>query len=222
MIASVIKLRIVRPAPKQRSKPLTIDQRTLKQMPIVSDAPVHLGGKRHWSREEIAAQRTAVEQMMLSTSNVRVMRAEMLRRFGVRSHRTDVLRAWVYSQWKVEGEQAREINKARVVQRLETVIRETRGERRPASEGGGYRIKPNWMANLRAEELLAKIEGTEAPLKVEETHRFDFVIGQAAAAVIANLTAEQLTERLQRARERKALAERNVVVEQTEPNGLQS
>ena len=78
------------------------------------------------------------------------------------------------------------------------------------------------MANLRAEELLAKIEGTEAPLKVEETHRFDFVIGQAAAAVIANLTAEQLTERLQRARERKALAERNVVVEQTEPNGLQS
>ena len=200
-----------------KKKPLTIDQRIEQRVPLVNGAPVHLGGRQGqhiWSREEVAQQRTAVEQLMQSTSNVRAVRSEMRRRFGVSFHRTDVLRRWVYDQWKIESEQAREINKARVVHRLEAVIRETRGERRPANEGGGYRVAPNWMANLRAEELLAKIEGTEAPVKVEETHTIDVVVGRAAMQVIAGLTAEQLAVRLARVRERKALAERGVVVVQ--------
>ena len=60
----------------------------------------------------------------------------------------------------------------------------------------------------------AELEGTEAPVKVEETHTIDVVVGRAAMQVIAGLTAEQLAVRLARVRERKALAERGVVVVQ--------
>jgi hypothetical protein len=55
---------------------------------------------------------------------------------------------------------------------------------------------------MRAEELLADLEGNRVPIKVEVEH----TLGIAARAVFANLTPERMEALLERARERKRLA----------------
>jgi hypothetical protein len=87
--------------------------------------------------------------------------------------------------------------------RFRTAKRRERGEDGRVREREVQEEVPLPAQNImRAEELLADLEGNRVPIKVEVEH----TLGLAARAVFANLTPERMEALLERARERKRLA----------------
>ena len=166
---------------------------------------------RRWGLAATRQQLRVVEQLMMvgmaAPAIVRAMQQQEQQqheRFACGVGRTALLMRRVREQWGQEDEGARPVAKAAAVRRILRYIQAAQGERRPANEGGGYRVNPNWSAVARFEALLADIQGTRAPIEVN----VDVRVGQAAMVVLANMTSEQLAERLAAARERRMLAER--------------
>lgn len=108
--------------------------------------------------------------------------------------------ARVRESWKEEDERARPFWKARQIRALEDDIR-------------AARAKKDYTAVARFQQLLAKIMGTEEPVRVE----VDVVVTQAIMQVIGGMTIDQLTEALteQRALEQDAKRFRAITVQAT-------
>jgi hypothetical protein len=112
-----------------------------------------------------------------------------------------------------EDVEARPSNRAAAVRRYQRYIALASGEREratPEERAAGiqpvWRVKPNWPMVARFEAMLADVQGTKAPIQLSAT--VDVRVSQSLQAVIANITPEQMAERLLAARERREKVQR--------------
>jgi F0F1-type ATP synthase alpha subunit len=159
-----------------------------------------------WTAGEIELHLSQLERIMQVTlSRTSICRA-MREQYGLGQRRTNILMQRVYQRWADEDAAARPYTKATQIRRIKANIERARtGERQLDAEGrptGKWVLKPDLRTVERFESLLADIEGNRAAIEVAVEHR----LGNAAQAVIAAMTAEELNEVLQEARTERALA----------------
>jgi len=163
--------------------------KTLIKEPIEAKAR----GKR-WSPAEVNLHLATIESMLLNSYGITTIRRVMRERFGVGSVRTNVLSQRVRDLWINEDAESRPLNKAAAARRFLRYIRQAQGDETH---------RPDFSTLAKFESLLADVQGTRAPLEIN----VDVRLGEAAKLVIAGLSAQQLNDRLEAVRERRALAE---------------
>jgi hypothetical protein len=161
------------------------------------------GHHRMWTSTETAVHEAMIEQLMLGTHSPRSIERAMRERYDLGANRTGRLIERVRRRWLDEGKEAMPSNKEAQIRRLERYIQLAQGVRRPEAEGGGWKVRPEWSAIGKFEALLADLLGTRAPIEIAVSAR----ISTTAMNIISSLSPEELTARLDRARERKALAQ---------------
>lgn len=134
--------------------------------------------------------------------------------FGIGYHATKTLVERSRQQLGAEAEERKPHTRGEQIARLRTLISELRKPRLKAQSvvkmEGGKRVKvmemveqpPRAQDIMRTEEQLARLEGNEAPIKIEIEH----VLSTAAQQVFAALTPEKYGALLARSQERKRLA----------------
>lgn len=108
---------------------------------------------------------------------------------GVTKARIGKLAAECEARWAKEDEADRPKAKMRQIRRILDAINLARNGRRV---GDKWIVHPNLGAVARLEELLAKIQGTLAPLEV----KVDVHVAHAVQHVIADMSAEEVQEAL--------------------------
>lgn len=196
-------------------RPKTIHQRArelARLVPVVqpAEAPLETNrGKGHlWPAVQVEQHMAAIESLLLSTYSQTAIARTMTQRFGLKKTRVEDLIKRVKARWLAEDVEARPTNKSSQVRRLLGYIANARGERN--DDGRGWKVQPNYQALRAFESLLADVQGTKAPIEIN----VDVRVGQALREVISNMTPEQLTLRLERARAQRAAAERLELLEQ--------
>jgi hypothetical protein len=133
--------------------------------------------------------------------------------YGIGKTRIETLLATALEELRRDYEDRRSYSRAEQAARLrETIVRisEPREREKVIVTGRGKSrtrrivkeaLPTNYQALLRAEELLADVEGNREPLKVEVEHRLDV----AMVAVVSSMRPERRQFLLDRARERKRL-----------------
>jgi len=143
-----------------------------------------------------------VERLLLATHSTQAIIRTMRERHGLGRNRTCTLIQRVRARWTEEDKEARPAQRAAAIRRIKSYIALANGERSPEADGGGWRTPPDFGALALLERLLADLQGTRAPVEVAAGIR----LGRAAAAVIAAMTAEEVAECLEEAREERAKA----------------
>lgn len=172
----------------------------------------HRGPRRVYTRQEVRAQKQLVEQMLVQGYAPRAIHAAIARARdatpldGVSVQRIQKLARVIEDRWAKEDESERPKWKMRAIRRLQANIQRWSNGRQDAT--GKVIEKPNPMGVMRAEELLAKIQGTLAPLEV----KVDVHVAMSVQHVIADMTAEDVqlalaehTEDARLAREYRAM-----------------
>lgn len=154
----------------------------------------HRGPRTVYSPAEVRAQKQLVEQMLAQGYTAQGIHSAIARSReqtpldGVSLPRVRKLAAEVEELWAKEDEADRPKAKMRQIRRLQDAINLARNGRRDAK--GAWVTKPNLSALARLEELLAKIQGTLAPIEV----KLDVHIAHAVQHVIADMTADDVAE----------------------------
>lgn len=155
-----------------------------------------------YTRDETKQHEEAIAQLLPSQTLAAIAR-HMHREFGISSKRVARLAARVRERWVREDEAsgALAVNRAEAIRRVKRMLAIASGKR---SADGAWTEKPNHAAVAKYESLLAQLQGTNAPIKLDLEVR----VSASIQGVIANLTAEQVREISERQRELRELAER--------------
>lgn len=146
-------------------------------------------------------QMQTVEGLMIAGASegqiLRAMRKHESLPLGAK--RTKKLIERVKSTWAAEDENQRAVKKAAQERRLIQTIEQAKGE--PDEEG--HWKDANFAAIVQAERLLADIQGTREPTKVQ----LDLQVSVAVAHLIASFTPDQVQSALAEQREMERDAE---------------
>lgn len=208
--------------PRRRREPPTPEMERSVVGPVIANT----GGKRRvYTRQEVFNQKRMIEQLMLQGMSATAIhqvsrkRSEENALFGVSIGRIKKICHAIEERWVEEEKEQRPQWKSKQVRRLMDAIQTARtGIRR----GDEWVIRPNLSALARLEELLARIQGTFAPVEVKVEH----YLSTTAQAVIGDLSATEVAEALAAYDETHRLAERFREAEQRglllmAPNGAQ-
>jgi len=159
--------------------------------------------KTVYTRAETKEQEEAVAAILPHQTVAAVKRA-MRERFGITPNRTQKLVGRVRERWVREDEAsgALQVNRAEAVRRVKRQIGVASGRK---DQGGAWVEKPDHSAVARYEHILANLQGTYAPVKVDVVFR----VSESIMPVIGNLTPEQVQEILERQRALRELEERD-------------
>jgi hypothetical protein len=159
------------------------------------------GRLKHWTKEQTAQHLDTLRQLLPIARSDRDVLREMRARFGFGIGRCQRLTRIVREEWAKEEEARRPHLKQEAVSRIMQMLAVARGRR--TTDGQGWVEKPNLSAVVRLEALLADLQGTREPVKVD----VDVRVSQTTAAVIYNMNAADVAEALARYRENVRLAE---------------
>jgi hypothetical protein len=110
-------------------------------------------------------------------------------KFGMGETRAKKLIHRVLDRWALDSEKNRSSNKASAERRILTDVREARAEKK-------------WSAVASLESLLADIQGTRDPVKID----VDVRVSETLVAMVADMSGERLRDLVEEAREQRALA----------------
>lgn len=179
----------------------------LQEIPVVGPytGDDQRGGRRVYTRQEVRDQKRLIAQMLAQGLTPKQIHAAIERARdptpldGIRLARIQTLAKRVEDEWSREDEQERSKWKTRQIRRLHEELRVAMNGRK---EGAAWVVKPNLAAAARFEELLAKVQGTLAPIEM----KVDVHIAHAVQHVIADLSAEDVQEALGDFAEKSRLA----------------
>lgn len=153
--------------------------------------------------EEIAAR--------LPHETVAVIVAHMRAKFGIGKSRVKRLIVRVRERWVREDEAsgALQVNRAEAIRRVKRMIKIASGRRAPVDPKSPNAMPPwaeppNHGAVARYEHILANLQGTYTPVKVD----VDVRVSASIQHVVSNLTAEQVSAIVERQRSLRELEER--------------
>ncbi len=122
------------------------------------------------------------------------------KQLGVTVSRMVSVIAKVREKFAREDALARPSWKSEQIRRLMRQLRVAMGEK---DDEGNWILKPNMSAYTKIESILADVQGTREPIEIN----VDVSYTEAMMTVIGQLTPQQMDGLLERARERKRLAE---------------
>jgi hypothetical protein len=158
-----------------------------------------------FSPAEVERQMAAVRELMLRGHGFKVITRHMRLAFSVGEARTRKLMQRVQDAWLSRAADDKQYYRSWTEARLLAVIAQLHGERNKPEDWpklGEWKVRPNWSALIRFEELLAKIQGTIQPVKVD----VNLTVNAAVHHVFYDLTPEQIAEMDQKALEDERLA----------------
>lgn len=180
------------------------------EIPGLPPAPADLLGKHRntdFTPEEDEEHVAFVLRLRLRGANMRQITAACLRQYGFARVRTENLLRQGLDALGRDWDQTRKTSKAEQSARLRQVLfdlhAEVQAKPDPKNPKRHASLTALYGAIVRCEELLSEVEGTREPVTVNVNQ----TITQAAVTVIANMTPERTQALLDRARERRALAE---------------
>lgn len=170
-----------------------------------------------YSRVETEQHLLAIEQGSLAGMTEGQLSAQMHAKFGIGRERVRRLYARLQERWQSEDSSQRRGWRAKAMRRIERAVnlaengirkqkRDKRGSLILGPDGSPllyWDVKPNLSAAMRGHELLSRIQGTQAPIEVN----VNVLTSDALLGIIANLSADEVQESLQRHREDRELAE---------------
>lgn len=130
-----------------------------------------------------------VEQLYLRGTSNAGMVALAKQELGVGPKRVQVMLERIKEAWKTEDEENRKSAKGATIRRIQRYIQDAQGRKDP-NDPKRWLEKPNFAALARFETLLADIQGTREPITIDLNVR----IQETVLNVIADLSAEELTE----------------------------
>ena len=170
-----------------------------KQVAAVLAVPVAARTSRFYTWAETRTQMSAIEQLMLRPESEHAIASLCKQQFGIGGGRTQQLMQRIRDRWTSEDSAARPAWKSAQIRRLQRMIKAATGY----VENGKWVEKLNHVALAKYEELLASIQGTKDPLKIE----LDMQVSETALHVIADLTPEEVAHFVERNLENKRMAE---------------
>lgn len=159
-------------------------------------------GVKRWSPGEAREHLIFVESLLAQPQlTERQRQVACFKKFGFGLGRLRDLSVRVRSSWEKEDAHLRMQRKAEQTRRIYRHLAGAQGQR---NDDGTWKVKPNWSAVAKFEDLLADLHGTREPLKID----IDVRASEAVMLVIAQMTPAQVQARLERYGQRVAIAER--------------
>lgn len=130
---------------------------------------------RIYTRLEVLEHEALVEQALTAGASMAIVGRLLKAKFGVGLNHARKLVNRTLDKWAVESEKHRATNKASAEARLMSDARNARAEKK-------------WSAAVQAEHLLADIQGTREPIKID----VDVRVGEAMVALVASMSGAEL------------------------------
>lgn len=182
------------PAAKQGTSPGSIEALEKHRRPWGENT------RRTFTPDEVRAQESAVEQLLVQGVTNRQVALTMRKQFDVGEARTRTLINRTHQRWEAESELGRASRKEATVRRISRRIvsldQRLQGQRGEHGEVVVAPVtKPGEIAAIHGalhkwESLLAEVEGTLAPVKVEVSVQ----VSQAILQIIATMTPEEVSQ----------------------------
>lgn len=158
---------------------------------------------RRYTREETRLQEEFVLNGIISGQMDRLIWRAFRDTFHTGRGRYNVLHARMLSQLAEDNVEKIKTAKAEAIQRTKRHLADLYTERQNIPRADTKALATHSAAIVKAEQFLADLTGAREPLKIE----VNAVIKDTLQIVIANMTPEQMNQRLQRVREDRRLAE---------------
>lgn len=170
---------------------------------IVRTVGVDPLSRRVWTLEETRKQELAVEQLLLAGYNPPSIPSTLRKQEDPALHigkaRTRTIVNRVRAQWAKHDAEVRPTNRAMQERRLLKCIRDASGFK---DKNGRWIERPNHNALVGYEKLLADLQGTREPVRVD----VNVQVNETILHVISGMGAEQVAASLARIRERDEMA----------------
>jgi hypothetical protein len=172
----------------------------VREIPLEHQTQPALG--RRYTRDEKLAHKALLSQILPRESSNRNVLRRMRERFPMMTMaRVKKLTAELYDEWREFSLADVEKNRLDAIQRHRTYITMAHGQRTP--DGAGWLVPPNHAALIGHEKQLARLQGTEQPIKIDVEAR----VVNACVSVIAGMSHEEIQHALTHQQEMRRLAE---------------
>lgn len=161
-------------------------------------------GRRIWTPRQTAEQMAWVEAMLIEGASHHQIAKQARDAIGVGETRVATLISRVLDRWDVETskDDGRRHAKQAQIARIHRYIQWAKGRRDP-NNPNLWIEKPNHAALAKWEELLSKVQGTQAPIEIDLNIQHTEVMVQ----VFARYSLDQLTSLHEEAERKHRLAE---------------
>ncbi len=153
-----------------------------------------------YTRAEVAEQMRVVESLVVQCASRSSMISICRQQLNIGPSRINKLVLMVLDAWKEEDAEMKAANKPAAIRRLYRNILNAQGQQ---DAQGNWIRKPDHPSLARYEALLADIQGTREPIKVD----IDVRVSTACVNVIANMSSADVQKYLVMYKENCALAD---------------
>lgn len=160
----------------------------------------------NYTSEERAAHREHAEKLLRRAAGMPFLVArQLMKKFGIGKGRARRLVMKILDEWALASKPTEtERNRAQAIRRVRDQIHHATYETKERQDGQleeHLRREPNYSAIAKLEQILMRLEGTDQPLKVSHEHG----LAEATQRSVAQLTAEEIVEMMDRRREEQRL-----------------